>query len=337
MNILGRLADRFKHNFGNPPADYYFANIYEHLIDWYSMSGSPKINSDGMLSGAGTMRRTLSLGGDPLQSFRQAESGQAKSESGSHTPPMGSARGTTTKRTPVSPFRGGSATSKPSRPRSPSPPGPLINFDSSKATEGQAVLQLLNAVMGAGIVGHPFCFRSCGLGLAFTLVLITVIAAEFSMHHLLLAAHISGKRSYEELARHSFGAVGQGLVNACITVMNLGSLVAYLNLVSDTFSLVAGTIVPPGAEPSRTAILSGITVCAALPLALYVRSPRVLASVSQASVGFLLLFAAVLLALGLGPSASTLGSLRWWRWEGALTAFPVIAYSFTAHQVKFAT
>ncbi len=191
--------------------------------------------------------------------------------------------------------------------------------------------------MGAGIVGYPFCFKSCGLLLATLLVLVVVLAAEYSMQLLLLAAHIAGKRSYEEVARYSFGPLGQGLVDFSISVINLGSLVAYLNLATDTFSLVAGTIVPPGAEPSRTSILLGITLCIALPLCLFVRSPRILASVSQASVAFLLLFAGILLVLGVvGPTASSFNALQWWNWNGVLTAFPVIAYSFTAHQVLFA-
>ena len=216
-------------------------------------------------------------------------------------------------------------------------PAQVPFVDASKlSTESQACMQLLNAVVGAGIVGYPMCFKSCGCALACILVLTTAIAAQFSMNLLLYAGQIAGKRSYEELARHCFGSAGQVLVDASVTVMNLGALVAYLSLISDTFSFIASSVVPPGAELHRTSILLCVTICIAFPLALCVRSPRVLSLISQASVAFLLLFAAVLLAVALSSEAAVpLQSMEQWRWHGLLTAFPLVAYSFTAHQVLF--
>ena len=46
-------------------------------------------------------------------------------------------------------------------------------------------------------------------------------------------------------------------VRACEASLNLGTLVAYLNILTDVLSSVAGTIIPPGAEPSRTAFITG--------------------------------------------------------------------------------
>lgn len=134
--------------------------------------------------------------------------------------------------------------------------------------------------------------------------------------------------------------------------------VAYLNILADMFSLVANTVIPPGAEPSRNILLTceaaprwgscsaavawrgpastscgacigstyggvhsrthtqrpplcgtlnfwpgtehsppaaaplpaAITLGAALPVALFVNSPRLLSSVSQASVAFIFFF-----------------------------------------------
>ena len=44
------------------------------------------------------------------------------------------------------------------------------------------------------------------------------------MRLLLIAGQLTGKRSYEELARHCFGVVGQGALDLCVVIMNLGSL-----------------------------------------------------------------------------------------------------------------
>ena len=43
----------------------------------------------------------------------------------------------------------------------------------------------------------------------------------------------------------------------CIVSLNLGCLVAYVNILADVLSSVAGSIIPPGAEPSRSTVLIG--------------------------------------------------------------------------------
>lgn len=88
--------------------------------------------------------------------------------------------------------------------------------------------------------GFPFCFKTCGLGLAVLLVLVTLMAAELSMRLLLMSSQLTGKRSYEDLARHSFGWLGQWAVDSCNVALNVGSVVAYLNILTDTVSTVAG-------------------------------------------------------------------------------------------------
>ena len=129
--------------------------------------------------------------------------------------------------------------------------------DPEKATESQSVFNLVNAVLGAGVLGFPWAFKTCGLVLATLLVLITLVASELSMRLLMISSQLAGKRSYEELARHCFGRVGQRAVDFCVIIMNIGSLVASLNILADMFSSVAGTIIPPGAEPSRNMLLLG--------------------------------------------------------------------------------
>lgn len=126
-----------------------------------------------------------------------------------------------------------------------------------KASESQSVFNLVNAVLGAGVLGYPWAYKTCGLVLATLLVLITLVASELSMRLLMISSQLAGKRSYEELARHCFGRVGQRAVDFCVIIMNIGSLVAYLNILADMFSSVAGTIIPPGAEPSRNMLLLG--------------------------------------------------------------------------------
>ena len=71
----------------------------------------------------------------------------------------------------------------------------------------------------------PFAFKVCGLGLATVLVLVMLVAAELSMRLLMVASQLASKRSYEELARHSLGRLGQLAVEFSVIANNVGSLV----------------------------------------------------------------------------------------------------------------
>lgn len=80
-------------------------------------------------------------------------------------------------------------------------------------------------------------------------------------------------------------------------------------------------------------------MCGALPVALTVRNHALMTTLSTASVGFVTIFAAVILlfaflpAVGAvaGAAAPVLAPVALWQPEGLLLAFPVMSYSFTAH------
>jgi amino acid permease len=220
----------------------------------------------------------------------------------------------------------------------------------SKSSMKNSVLALVNSVVGAGVLGFPFCFKTCGLMLAAVLVLITLIASEVSMHFLLLASQITERRSYESLAFAALGgAMGQRAVEACIIVMNAGALVAFLNILCDVFSLLAGSVVPPGAEPSRTMTLILVTFMCGIPVVAYSRNPRILSLANRASMAFMLVFCLAVSLMALFPLSFPLSSssssssfsnnnynkVIWWDNQGILVSFPVIVYGFTAHQILF--
>ncbi len=119
-------------------------------------------------------------------------------------------------------------------------------------------------LMTAGVLGFPFAYRLCGLVLTSVLVLVSLTAGQLSMHLLLLASQAAGKRNYEELCRSCLGRAGERVLNVCVFLLNLGALVAYVNVLADVLSSVAGSIIPPGAEPSRSMLMSGD--CPALKL-----------------------------------------------------------------------
>ncbi len=126
-----------------------------------------------------------------------------------------------------------------------------------RMTSRQSVLNFVNCILGAGVLGYPYCFKSCGLVLATAMMLACLAASRFSYQLLLYCSQLSNKRSYEELAEQAIGRVGKQLVETCTAATNMGCVVAYLNILADVLSSVAGTIIPPGAEPSRSVYLIG--------------------------------------------------------------------------------
>lgn len=203
------------------------------------------------------------------------------------------------------------------------------------ARDSEAVFTLINGILGGGILGYPFAFRQCGLGVATGLLLLCFCACQMSMQLLLASSQLSNRRSIEDLATHCFGRPGRLAVQFCIFSLNMGALVAYTNILADVLSSVAGTVVPPGAEPSRNVLMAGITFLAALPTALLVRSPAVLAVVSQVSVWFVIIFALVIGVISMSPVLHNSGPLSLWKPEGAFISFPLLAYGFTSQQFLF--
>ena len=70
---------------------------------------------------------------------------------------------------------------------------------------------------------------------------------------------------------------------------------------ADILSAVAGTVVPPGAEPSRNLLMAGVVFLAVMPLCVAVGrdGAELLGAVSRASVIAALAFAGVVGAYGL--------------------------------------
>ena len=88
-------------------------------------------------------------------------------------------------------------------------------------------------------------------------MLVSLAACRFSYHLLLYCSQLTTKSSYEEMAEQALGPIGRRIVEVCTAALNMGALVAYLNILADVLSSVAGTIIPPGAEPSRSVYLAG--------------------------------------------------------------------------------
>ncbi|KAG1666993.1 hypothetical protein FOA52_014305 [Chlamydomonas sp. UWO 241] len=183
----------------------------------------------------------------------------------------------------------------------------------------QSTFNLISAILGASILGYPYCFMTCGTLLATLVMLVSLGACRLSFQLLLYSSQLSSRRTYEELAEQALGTPGRrmmGGVDGC-----------------------------GGAELSRGVYLAGVTIFGTLPVALVVRNHQVLQIFSTVSVSFTVLFTIVIVGLALlsgggapaaggggpgGGGGGASGGMHLWRPDGLLVAFPVMAYGFTS-------
>lgn len=148
------------------------------------------------------------------------------------------------------------------------------------STVNQTMVNLLNGILGTGVLGLPYCFKTCGVLLSTVAILVCLAVCTFSLQALLYCSAVTSKNSYEDVAHATLGLNGRRAVRLSTIALLLGSVVAYINIISDIFSAVAGTIVPPGAEPSRQQVMILVVVMGFFPLTLLVRSAKSVASTS---------------------------------------------------------
>jgi amino acid permease len=161
-------------------------------------------------------------------------------------------------------------------PRSPASP---VSADRT-STVNQSMVNLLNAILGTGVLGLPYCYKTCGVLLSTVAILICLAVCTFSLQALLYSSTVTSKYSYEDVAHATLGLNGRRVVRVSTLALLMGCVVAYINIISDIFSSVAGTIVPPGAEPSRQQVMILVVVMGFFPLTLLIRSAKSIASTS---------------------------------------------------------
>ncbi|XP_073494818.1 solute carrier family 38 member 6 [Phyllobates terribilis] len=164
------------------------------------------------------------------------------------------------------------------------------------ASFGFSVFNLMNAIMGSGILGLSYAMASTGIiGFSILLLLVALLAA-YSIHLLLCLCLHTAVTSYEDLGLLAFGSPGKILVASTILVQNMGAMSSYLFIVkSELPAAIAGFLAD---DHSGAWYLDGrwlliiTAVCIVLPLALL---PKIgfLGYTSSLSFFFMVYFAIV--------------------------------------------
>ncbi|KAM9842205.1 putative sodium-coupled neutral amino acid transporter 6 [Aulostomus maculatus] len=160
-----------------------------------------------------------------------------------------------------------------------------------------SVFNLMNAIMGSGILGLAYAMASTGIiGFCLLLVLVSSLAA-YSIHLLLKLCDQTGINSYEELGERALQKPGKVLVGIAIVIQNIGAMSSYLFILKSELPATINSFVStdslgnPWYEDGRLLLIL-VTVLVVLPLAIL---PKIgfLGYTSSIAFFFMLYFAVV--------------------------------------------
>lgn len=155
---------------------------------------------------------------------------------------------------------------------------PLLNNGSASATTrgasfASSVFNLMNAIMGSGILGLAYAMANTGI-IAFCILLMIVASlAAYSIHLLLKLCDQTGINSYEDIGEKALQKPGKVLAGVAIIIQNIGAMSSYLFILKSEFPAAIKTFLSPDSagnawyEDGRWLLIL-VTLGVVLPLAM---------------------------------------------------------------------
>mmetsp|Transcript_4673 Transcript_4673/g.8592 ORF Transcript_4673/g.8592 Transcript_4673/m.8592 type:complete len:471 (+) Transcript_4673:106-1518(+) len=155
-----------------------------------------------------------------------------------------------------------------------------------------SVINLLNTIMGSGLLSLPYILQSTGIGLFLCLMLLMGMVVCYSLLVLLASARISNSTSYSELGYKAFGKAGKRWVCIFILGQAFGSMTTYTVVVRDLGPVLMKRLfgVTNSIWDNKEFLCAFQILCISLPLA-HLKTMGVLALSSSVSVVILYTFA----------------------------------------------
>ena len=84
----------------------------------------------------------------------------------------------------------------------------------------------------------PATMKVLGLGLGIGMIVFVAILIEGSLEMLLRFSRVGNSHSYGEVMKNAFGLAGRLLLQICILVNNVGTLIVYMIIIGNIFFLI---------------------------------------------------------------------------------------------------
>ncbi|XP_063503660.1 putative sodium-coupled neutral amino acid transporter 11 isoform X3 [Pongo pygmaeus] len=174
-----------------------------------------------------------------------------------------------------------------------------------KTCQSAALFNIVNSIIGSGIIGLPYSMKQAGFPLGILLLFWVSYVTDFSLVLLIKGGALSGTDTYQSLVNKTFGFPGYLLLSVLQFLYPFIAMISYNIIAGDTLSKVFQRI--PGVDPEnvfigRHFIIGLSTVTFTLPLSLY-RNIAKLGKVSLISTGLTTLILGIVMAraISLGP------------------------------------
>lgn len=135
-----------------------------------------------------------------------------------------------------------------------------------KSSVAGATSNLVNAVIGAGIVGIPFAIQQTGLVAGIFLVIFCAFLTDKSLRVLVGTAKHVDVPTYETLFESVYGSFGFYFISMNMLLMAYGGCLSYLIIIKDTLPVLLG--VDKGNVGVERSILTLSTLCVILPISM---------------------------------------------------------------------
>jgi sodium-coupled neutral amino acid transporter 2 len=116
--------------------------------------------------------------------------------------------------------------------------GQLSSGELNGASFTGSVFNLSTSIIGAGIMALPATMKVLGLGLGLGLIVFVALLTEASLEMLLRFSKVGNSESYGEVMGDAFGGVGRRLLQFCIFVNNVGTLIVYMIIIGKAMPLM---------------------------------------------------------------------------------------------------
>ncbi|XP_059783988.1 putative sodium-coupled neutral amino acid transporter 11 isoform X2 [Balaenoptera ricei] len=171
--------------------------------------------------------------------------------------------------------------------------------------QSAAVFNVVNSIIGSGIIGLPYSMKQAGFPLGILLLFWVSYVTDFSLVLLIKGGALSGTDTYQSLVNKTFGFPGYLLLSVLQFLYPFIAMISYNIITGDTLSKVFQRI--PGVDPENLLIghhfvIVLSTVAFTLPLSLY-RDIAKLGKISLISTVLTTLILGIVMArvVSLGP------------------------------------
>ena len=213
------------------------------------------------------------------------------------------------------------------------------NNNNDKLPSGQSTLtgvtfNLLNALVGAGILSIPYSYSKCGIIGGICLMIIFAIICTYTLNLLIMAGQKMNVANYEDLGYECYGYCGYLAVSLCLFLLDYGVMLTCLIIIGDcSFAIL--DIWGFNSYHDRQIIIILVSLIIIFPLCLR----RDIAHIEIFSVFKMIALLAVTGGI-IYECFNSISSIRyenilWFDINGIPFALGIFAFSFVCHDTAF--